>query len=244
MHLVRPEHRLKSLWLTGLLVSLALGISAVGFAEEKHPPEKSTSAQKETAAPKGGHGTEGAEKKDGHAEGGHGEHKQEGPITAKKEDADLAVWSLITFAVFVFVLGKFAWGPIVEGLEKREQGVLQNIADAETARLKAEKLLADHTEKLDRVQNEVREILAEARRDAEHTKADIVATAQKEAEATKSRAVAEINQARDAALDSLFDHMSKAVSQATETVLGRSVTGADQDRLIQDALRGVNPSRN
>lgn len=185
------------------------------------------------------------------AEAGHGaghDHPHIGTKDVSEDPSevktDLAIYSFIVFFVLLAILYKSAWGPIVEGLEKREQGVLQNIADAESARLKAEKLLADHTEKLDKVQNEVREILAEARRDAEHAKSEIVATAQKEAELTKNRAVAEINQARDVALDSLFDHMSKAVAQATETVLGRSVTGADQDRLIQDALRGVNPSRN
>ena len=195
------------------------------FAEEHSAPEKHANP----------------ESKSGTA---HEEPHQKGPITSEYDDHFLAVWSLITFAVFVFVLGKLAWGPICEGLEKREQGVLQNIADAEAARVKSERLLAEHVAKLDMVQNEVREILAEARRDADQTKAEIIATAQKEAEATKNRAVSEINQARDTALDGLFEHMSRAVAQATEQVLGRNVTGADQDRLIQEALRGVNPSRN
>lgn len=229
---------LSGVWLALWLPMLVLGLSSLALASKAAAPAE---------ADKGAHAGDGKEKHDGkadHAEGEHGGHKQEGPITAKKEDADLAVWSLITFVAFVFVLGKFAWGPITEGLEKREQGILQHLSDAEASRIKAEKLLADHTEKLDRVHDQVRDMLAEARRDAESTKAEIIATAQKEAEATKIRAVAEINQARDAALDSLFDHMSKAVAQATESVLGRSVTGQDQDRLIEDALRGVQPSRN
>src|SRR5262249_25882811 len=92
-----------------------------------------------------------------------------GPITF---EADLAVWSLITFIVFLFVLKKFAWGPLIQGLDKREAGVLDNIAGAEAARIKAEKMLAEHASKLEKVQDEVREIIAEARRDAEHTKND------------------------------------------------------------------------
>jgi F-type H+-transporting ATPase subunit b len=112
--------------------------------------------------------------------------KAPGPITF---EADLAVWSLITFVVFLFVLKKFAWGPLIEGLDKRETSVLDNIAAAEAARIKAEKMLAEHAAKLEKVQDEVREIIAEARRDAEHTKNEIVAAAQKEAEATRVRAV-------------------------------------------------------
>lgn len=197
------------------------------------------------AKPAGETAAKAAEGSEKHANAEHAHIGTKGVSEDPSEvKTDLAIYSFIVFLILLAILYKAAWGPITEGLEKREQFVLQNIADAESARLKAEKLLADHTEKLDKVQNEVREMLAEARRDAETTKADIIATAQKEAEATKTRAVAEINQARDAALDELFDHMSKAVAHATETVLGRSVNSADQDRLIQDALRGVTPSKN
>jgi F-type H+-transporting ATPase subunit b len=140
--------------------------------------------------------------------------------------------------VFLVVLKKFAWCPLIEGLDKRESGVLDNIAAAEASRLKAEKMLAEHAARLDKVQDEVREIVAEARRDAEYTKNDIIATAQKEAEATRQRAVQDIERARDQAMDELFAHMTRTVSEATEQVLGRALTGADNDRLIEEALSG------
>lgn len=172
-------------------------------------------------------------------EPGHtGAEAPPGPMTATRHDADLAVWSLVTFVVFLWVLKKYAWGPLIEGLNKRETGVLDNIAGAEAARFKAEKMLAEHAAKLDKVQDEVREILAEARRDAEHTKSDILATAQKEAEATRVRAVQDIERARDQALDDLFLHMGRCVREATETVIGRALTGADNERLIEEALSG------
>jgi F-type H+-transporting ATPase subunit b len=149
---------------------------------------------------------------------------------------DLALWSLVVFVLFVFVLKKYAWGPLIAGLNKREQQVRQDLADAETARKKAEQMLADHERKLAGVQDEVREIIAEARRDADHTKQDIIATAQKEADASKNRAISEINRAKEAALKELFDTMAAQVADATEYVLGRSVTDQDQNRLINEAL--------
>jgi F-type H+-transporting ATPase subunit b len=206
-------------WLTSLSMGILLAVAAASTAF----PVRVAAAEK-------------------HAEAGNqdplsGEQPAhaEGPITF---ESDLAVWSLITFVVFLFVLKKFAWGPLIEGLDKREVGVLENIAAAEAARIKAEKMLAEHAAKLEKVQDEVREIIAEARRDAEHTKNDIMATAQKEAEATRVRAVQDIERARDQALDELFDHMGRSVRKATETVIGRSLTGADNDRLIEEALSG------
>ena len=149
---------------------------------------------------------------------------------------DLALWSGITFVIFIMLLGRFAWRPLIAALDKRETRIRDDIAAAEAARIKAEQMLAEHAQTLAKVQDEVRAILAEGRRDAEHAKQDIITAAQKEAEAAKQRALHEIGRARDAALKDLFDVMASQVAQATEHVLGRSLSGADQDRLIDEAL--------
>jgi F-type H+-transporting ATPase subunit b len=149
---------------------------------------------------------------------------------------DLAIWSLVTFVVYLVVLKKAAWGPLIQGLDQRESKIKQQIADAEAARLKAEQMLAEHAKKLEKVQDEVKEILAEARRDAEHTKTEIIATANKEAEATRRRALEDIEHARDVAMKELFDFVSANVIGATEHVLGRALSNDDQNRLVQEAL--------
>ena len=149
---------------------------------------------------------------------------------------DLAIYTFIMFLMRLAILWKFAWGPIAAALDKREANIRKDIDDAEAARVKAEQMLAAHAEKLDQVQDEVREIIAEARRDADHTKQEIITTAQTEAEATKNRAISEIDRAKDAALRELFDTMAAQVTGATEHVLGRSLTSEDQQRFIQEAL--------
>ncbi|MCX7419208.1 MAG: F0F1 ATP synthase subunit B [Planctomycetia bacterium] len=160
-------------------------------------------------------------------------HDTSVPLNAKP---DLAVWSFITFLIFLAVLRKFAWSPLIGALDQREHKMKQALADAESARIKAEAMLAEHAKKLEKVQDEVKEILAEARRDAEHTKQDIVATANKEAEATRKRAVEDIEHARDLAMKELFDFVSSNVIGATEHVLGRALSDDDQTRLVQEAL--------
>ncbi len=160
-------------------------------------------------------------------------HEEGVPLSFK---ADLAFWSAITFVIFVGLLARFAWRPLIAGLDKREARIRDDIAAAEAARINAEQMLAEHARTLAKVQDEVRAILAEGRRDAEHAKQDIISEAQKEAEAAKQRAVHEIGRARDGRCKDLFDVMASQVAQATEHVLGRSLSGADQDRLIDEAL--------
>lgn len=166
-------------------------------------------------------------------EGSAAEHGAPNPLVWT---TDLALWSMIVFLLFLAILAKYAWKPLAAGLDRREARIRDDIAAAEEARLKAERMLAEHAAKLDRVQDEVRAILAEARRDAEVARQNIVADAQAEADATKSRAVVEIERARDQALKELFDVMATRVADATEHVLGRGLTAADQQRLIDEAL--------
>ncbi len=158
--------------------------------------------------------------------------------------ADLPLWSLITFGIFFILLAKFAWAPLRDGLDARESGVRKSISDAEANRIKAEQLFKEYESKLAQAQEQVREILAEARRDAESTKQDILATAERESAAMRQRAVSEIQRARDGALKDLFDFVSQNVMQATEQVVGRSLTGADQERLVREALASLDLRKN
>ncbi|MES2790007.1 MAG: F0F1 ATP synthase subunit B [Planctomycetota bacterium] len=159
-----------------------------------------------------------------------------GPPNPIEWKSDLALFSLIVFGLFVVILGKFAWKPLSAALDAREARIKNDIVHAEEARMKAEKMLAEYQAKLAVAQDEILKTLAEARRDAEHTRQEILAATEKEVSASKDRALQEIERTKDQALSELFNHMAGTVANATERVLGRALTDADQDRLIGDAL--------
>ena len=181
----------------------------------------------------------------------HGAHHSETDAPKEKgvpgmvpTGKDLPLWSLVTFVLMMLILGKFVWPSLNAGLIERERKIRQDIADAETNRHKTEAMVKEHEARLAKVQDEVREILAEARRDAEHARLEIATTAQKEAEATKQRAIAEIVRSKDQALAELFDFVSNNVLKATEQVIGRSLTGTDHERLVKESLSQLNIRRN
>jgi len=156
-----------------------------------------------------------------------------------KWKADLAFFSLITFLLFVFVLGKFAWGPMIKGLDSREAGIQKAISDAEESRRKSHAMLADYDQRLKAAEQTVQAMVAEARRDAERTSQDLLANAQREVEAIKERAKDDIRQAKNTALVEVFTQMNSQVVVATEHVLGRALQDADQDRLVSQALAEI-----
>lgn len=152
---------------------------------------------------------------------------------------DLALFSVVAFVLFLLVLGKLAWKPMIEGLDRREQGIRQAIEDAEDNRRKSEALLADYQKKLREAEQTVQSMVAEARRDAERTGKDLIATAQKEVDQIRIRARDEIRQAKDAALAEVFSQINSQVILATEHVLGRTLADSDQDRLVSEALAHI-----
>jgi F-type H+-transporting ATPase subunit b len=190
----------------------------------KEPPRSAAQIEKARENAEGGEFTGG----DNNA------HEAKGvPLDFKR---DLAFWSGVTFVIFLFVLARFAWKPLIAALDQREGKVRGDISAAESARIKAEQMLAEHSKRMAQVQEEIRGLLAEARKDGESLKQEIVGAAQKEAQSARERAVQEISRARDSALKDLFEVMATEVAHATQHVLGRSVNSADQDRLIDEAL--------
>ena len=115
----------------------------------------------------------------------------------------LLALSLVTFLLYVFLAKRFAWLPLIEGLDARESRVNRALAGAEQARVEAEKLLSDHRTRMSAVTEEVRGIVAAARAAAEKEKARIIAEADREAAALRDGALAEIESARQAAMADL-----------------------------------------
>ena len=151
-------------------------------------------------------------------------------------DPDLALFTLLVFVILLIVLGKFAWKPIIEALERREQGIADHIAEAERNHNEAKALLAQYEQKLALAANEVRELLDEARRDAEHTRQSILAEAKAGAEAERARALHEIESATDAALKTLAERSANLAVELAGKVLQTKLSPADHQRLIQDAM--------
>jgi F-type H+-transporting ATPase subunit b len=173
---------------------------------------------------------------DDHGDGHGGGHDTSVPLKWK---SDLALFSLITFILFVVVLGKFAWGPMIQGLDKREAGIMKAISDAEENRRKSLAMLSEYDQKLKAAEQTVQAMVAEARRDAERTSQDLIANAQREVGLIRDRAKDEIRQATDTALAEVFSQINSKVVLATEHVLGRALQDSDQERLVSQALAEI-----
>ena len=164
--------------------------------------------------------------------------------------SDLAIWSLAVFLLLLGLLGKFAWKPIMEGLDKREQGIEHQIAETKAANEEAKRMLASYERRLTEASDEVRGMLEEARRDAESTKQSIVTEARKAAEDEQARAKHEIGLARDEALSSIAQKAGDLAVEVAGKFLREKIGKDDHAKLIRDsvaslgAAHGTKPSVN
>lgn len=224
-----------------LVGMLACGLTAcfgsISSADEKTAQETPQAASKSAPGATESHGS-------GQAHGHEVGHAAESTPPGLVPKVDLVVWSLIVFGTFVFLLSRFAWKPLAAGLDQREARIRNDVYEAEAARVKAQQLLAEHEARLAKTEETVRELIAEAKRDAEKVRADLTAAAEADVQTMKKRAVSEIEQARDVALQQLFDTLSTSVMDATSRIVGRSLNSDDHQRLVQEALAELNVRRN
>ena len=152
---------------------------------------------------------------------------------------DLALWSFAVFMLLLALLGKFAWKPIMEGLEKREDGIARQIAETKAANDEAKRMLVTYERRLAEAADEVRGMLDEARRDADATRQAIVAEARKAADDERSRAKHEISLAKDDALSQIAEKAGHLAVEVAGKFLRDKLGADDQARLVRDSVASL-----
>ncbi len=152
---------------------------------------------------------------------------------------DLALWTLAVFVLLMLLLTKFAWKPIMDGLEKRERGIADMIAATQRANEEAKSMLASYERRLAEAADEVRGMLEEARRDAEATKQAIVTEARKAADDEQARAKREIGLARDEALSTIAERAGELAVEVAGKFLRDKLSADDQSRLVRDSVASI-----
>jgi F-type H+-transporting ATPase subunit b len=182
---------------------------------------------------------------------GHAAHDEIGYVPAPSTDpaefrGDLAIWSFAVFVLLAGLLAKFAWKPIMEGLDKRERGIADTIAATRAANEEAKNMLASYERRLAEASEEVRGMLEEARRDAEATRQAIVAEARKAAADEQARAKREIGLATDDALSRIAERAGELAMDVAGKFIRQKLSADDQQQLVRDSVAAIRsvPSAN
>ncbi len=152
-------------------------------------------------------------------------------------DIGNAVWTLVIFLLVVFILGKFAWGPLLSSLQQREEFIRRSLQEAKDDRESAEARLQEYEAKLAEAGTRAQEIVDQGKRNAETVRASIEEKARNESEKMVERAKREIELAKQSAIKDLYATSSDLATEIAARILQRELNAQDHEKLIADSLR-------
>jgi F-type H+-transporting ATPase subunit b len=148
----------------------------------------------------------------------------------------LMIWTLVVFGIVFFVLRRFAFGPIQQGIDKRRDRIREALDAADRAREESEKLVAQQQAALAAARVQAEEMLADARRVSEDQQRRL----REELDTERRRRIEETRKDVEAetarAIGQIRSEVASLALEATEKVAGKVLDDADQRRLIEQAI--------
>jgi F-type H+-transporting ATPase subunit b len=149
---------------------------------------------------------------------------------------DLGIWSIIVFLVLLAVLTKFAWKPMLEGLNKREANIRGALEQAEKTRRDALELQNQLDAKMRDAGGEIARMMDDARRDATAVKDQMVAEARAQIQQDRDRQLREIDAAKSKAIQEIWQQSVALATMISAKVIRRQLSEEDHRRLLDEAL--------
>jgi F-type H+-transporting ATPase subunit b len=148
----------------------------------------------------------------------------------------LMIWTIVCFLIALFVLKRYAFGPIQKLIDERRERIRRALDEADKARDEARTLLEEHRKLIGQARSEAEEILSEAREVGkamqQRVKDETEVDRQRRLEETKRQIEAETRRA----LEAIRSEVAELSLVAAEKVTRKSLDDKDQRRLIDEAI--------
>jgi F-type H+-transporting ATPase subunit b len=158
-------------------------------------------------------------------------------------DPGLFIWTIVTFLVLLFLLAKFAWRPLLNALESRQESIRKSLEDADRARQELARMQQESAKILEQARIEADAVLTKTRSDAERLREDLKTKAREEAENMIRNAEQQIQLQTRAALQQVRHEVADIAVMIASKLLERNVGKEDNDRLIRETLKQIELSR-
>ncbi len=139
----------------------------------------------------------------------------------------LFFWTLIAFLLVLFILGKFAWKPILNSLGEREKGIADSIAAAERVRNEMSQLKSENEKLMAQAREERTVMLREAKEMKDRILNEAKEQAKTEAGKIMADAQLQIQQQKMAALTEVKNEIGTLAVNVAEKILRKQLAGAD-----------------
>jgi F-type H+-transporting ATPase subunit b len=140
-----------------------------------------------------------------------------------------SLWTVAAFVLLLFVLGKYAWKPLLKALKDREEHIRGQIDAAEHSRKEAQKMRED-------IEQRRTQILQDATDRALKHEQELTEAAHRKISEIRQQAAQDIEKARASAEDQLWEQAGDIMLLLGKKVLGRVIAEGDNKQLIDAAI--------
>jgi len=152
-------------------------------------------------------------------------------------DPGLFIWTILTFLVLLGLLAKFAWGPLLEILEKRQETIRQSLEDAKQARKELEHIHEESRAIISEARTQAQTIVANSRSEAEKLKAELKQKAKSEADSMVQEAETQIQVVKEKALAEIRGEVVDLSLRIASKLIRKNLSREDNLSLIEDSLK-------
>jgi F-type H+-transporting ATPase subunit b len=154
-------------------------------------------------------------------------------------DPGLFIWTILTFLVLLWLLAKFAWRPLLQALESRQELIRKSLDDAQEAKRELERLHVESAQILKEARVQADSIITQTRADGERLREEMRQKARTEAEGIVRNAERQIQLETARALQQIRHEAADLSVMIASKLLQRNLSKEDNERLIEEALRQV-----
>jgi len=158
-------------------------------------------------------------------------------------DPGLFIWTIATFLVLLTLLTKFAWKPLLQALESRQEAIRKSLDDAQQARQEMERLKQEAAQIIRQGRVEAESIISRSRSDAERLRGEMRQKAKADSDAIVKNAERQIQLETARALQQIRHEAIDLSVMIASKIIQRNISKEDNERLIEDALRQIDNPR-
>ncbi len=154
-------------------------------------------------------------------------------------DPGLFIWTIVTFLLLLGLLAKFAWRPLLQALDARQDAIRTSLDDAQRARQELERINQDSQRILSEARVEADAIISRSRSDADRLRSELREGARTEAANIVKNAERQIQLETERARQQIRREAADLSVMIAEKLLRRNITKEDNEKLISEALSQI-----
>jgi F-type H+-transporting ATPase subunit b len=148
----------------------------------------------------------------------------------------LMIWTLVVFGISLYILNKAVFPRIGKVLDDRANAIQNSLDEASRIREEANKIHDDYRQRLKEAREQAEEIITRARKSGETHEKEAIEQAKADRERLLEQARRDIEAETRRAVDEIRREVANLTVEATEKVTRKTLSEADQRRLVEEAL--------